>query len=867
MKLLGLGVALVALVALLACTLLLYFHVRKKHAGSKFLVEFLFILVAFLINIGVKIVVELIADPPLDRSMWAWVSKMLYAAYSSFGTLGFGGLPYSAASVPGGYIFATLYYGSSIYVALIMLTVISARASYEFYSYFRLIFTCKRNKNIYVFTALTEESITFAESIKEECEKKKKKAMIVFGGPGLKTFDRKDELCRRVVADGFCYWSYSSAKGKSIAKALHLKNNNKNFTDVNDKRDFMIFAFASNDHIPEEENNLTAVLDDIKIRKKKKDKLFIEYFVLTKRKINYQAYQKALEEAKKATDEEKRQEITIKAKPKNEAKKSEGENGKPVDEFATLTIFNEAYEGGQTSVQKILDKDMMEKLSSDEMRPVSVWSLGFGGTGEAISKELFVQTPGIAMEENAGVVTKTTSRPFAVNVFDARMTEAGELFRAEHPENYDFLDDPAWGDLLKKAIASANQAAGLPCPVYGFHQFRGEDAELYNMKGDILSENAPDVITIATGDDYRNITYANVIGQWIVNANAPIVAPPENNDKRDGKEVTPEPPTVTPHKYYLVVAIFNKNNNNLLSTYGVPLDEERREIEVGNYLKIIIVNNLDEVYSFKNYSERKISAIKKHTTYNSLTGNKFDLWSSFKEISEEKDFDTIRRSGHAFEVKLEKLVQENAKTSDASDFVDGSNELSEKADFVLKRINALFENAENDALKKESILEYEQSSLWEKASNQSVVSAEKYYRYYFWKTIVTILSKCALYGRFDLAKEMRSFKRLAIATEHDRWVRLHFAEGWVYRVEKNKEKKQHDCLQGYSLTASSNGGTLCYDLANVLWALYGYDPNAEGQKESETSKGKETKQSAEETQKAEEQKTAEEVQKSEEKKA
>ena len=1045
-------IALFSLIGLFALTIKLYYVVRKRHADSKFLVEFFFILVAFLLNIGVKIAVEFIADPPLDRSMWTWISKMLYATYSAFGTLGFGGLPYGVASMPGGYILATFYYGSSIYVAFIMVAVISARVSYEFYSYFRLLFSCEHNRNIYVFTALTEESITFAESIKAECEKKgEKEPVIVFGGPDLKAFERKDVLCRRVMADGFLYWSYSSEKKGSIAKILHLNNRNKNNFDLK----FMVFAFDSNKHIPEEEENLDVVIKDMNERKSHPDRLFIEYVILTKRKINYQAYQSTLKSAltirypdgsestvngstdnlsaavrpavegvlraddnkkvfricavglghnggflvnkiheqlyyewdvihngggnastlpvteetlciadvfdtsekfnrlKEADEvgkhhystEKSAEEISAEVsgtwkdgypilaynymQKKNDKKETlsrikhcvlggadrapsdvitvalgkneesiamvntickwlynqAGEEkrapqylilahkeplkegwlkiGKKKDVvvekkskdnmyvisrkgkvlltvltaqhaslIASLTLFNEACEVGRTAVQRVLESGLTDTLVADDARGVRLWTIGFGGTGEAIANELFVQTPGVKFEKKAQANDEdelkynTFSRPFAANVFDVKIKEAGELFRAEHSENYVFMDEPSWGQLVRNSVISAKQAGGLPRPVYGLHEFRKKADELYDMREEILADNAPDVITIATGDDYRNITYANAIGQWIM-------------DKK------PEEGKV--HNYYIVVGIFDKNNNHLLSTYGTSLDEEKKEIKKGN-LTILIANNLEDVYSFKSYMERRESAIQKHNTYERLTSGDTKIWAAVKELCSLKSFtDDFFDKGRLLEEDFIKLATEYPQVVE----LPGSMEDAVWAcprDYhcrrVFARLNVLFVRERSKDTEKDRVLSYENSSLWEKASNQSVVSAEPYYRCYFSKKLSDLFEKhpfdsrtLSRYGAEGLSRAIYEFRDQAIALEHDRWVRHHISDGWI-AGKKKKPLKHHNCLLSYPDLVNKQTYTLCYDLANVMWAMCGEYDSIRAEEGAAAAKGK-----------------------------
>ncbi|MEG1662963.1 MAG: hypothetical protein RR338_03165, partial [Clostridia bacterium] len=233
--------------------------------------------------------------------------SVLISMYSSFGVLAFEGL--SEFEIGFAYL-QCLYVGTSVCAGMVFVSVITAKANYEIYSriiiYFNKISThLKKKTDIYIFTALTEDSITLARSIKAKysenhfelkelkqttMEKVHKRALIVFAGSELSVFNRKNELCREVMADGFLYWSYAKSNNKSIAKSLRLNNRNKKNFNVR----FVVLAFALDEKgIPKEEANMDVVFSDIKTRIAKEDNLRIEYLILTKREINYQAYDRS----------------------------------------------------------------------------------------------------------------------------------------------------------------------------------------------------------------------------------------------------------------------------------------------------------------------------------------------------------------------------------------------------------------------------------------------------------------------------------------------------------------------------------------------------------------------------------------------
>lgn len=325
----GVFIGMLVITVLYIITIAGYFKCKKERAYHKAKIEIIFI--------GVVVVLSFVAKFGTFMCVKGYgnfgdgMNLFWQSLYAAIGGLTFEGLSeIDLATI----IWQCLYYGSSIYAGLITLTIATLGLSYELYSYVRLL-RREKNKDIYVFTSLKEETLQLAKSIKqhdiETSEKENRakgknrkgdsKSVIVFSGYDLKAFDKHDDLCRQVVMEGFLYWSFYKRNGKiknikkkrltdnkagncedrenytqfdSLAKILHL--NNKNIRRENNEkfqeRRFCILAFESNKHIPEEENNIGLVVDDIKSRISciEKDNLRIEYYILTKRDINYQAY-------------------------------------------------------------------------------------------------------------------------------------------------------------------------------------------------------------------------------------------------------------------------------------------------------------------------------------------------------------------------------------------------------------------------------------------------------------------------------------------------------------------------------------------------------------------------------------------------
>ena len=452
---------------------------------------------------------------------------------------------------------------------------------------------------------------------------------------------------------------------------------------------------------------------------------------------------------------------------------------------------------------------LIDTLCSEEDKGIYTWAIGFGGTGEAIANELFVQTPGVFAGK---------SRPYAANVFDSNVKSAGEVFRANHP-GHTFLDNPSWEDLVKKASQESAAKKGLPAPVYGFHDLRTEGNELFEMQDGILGKTGvrPDVITISTGDDYRNICYANTIAQWIVNDRA------NAGEQHHGIQ-------------YLVVSVFDEDNNHLISGFDAKPTEngrlisicdkktvtvgEKTEVTEGDcFLKILLVNNLEEAYSFANYKANFLAACSKNMTYSLICDEKSEAFRLLSDVSNGLVFNKeYTEKG----VALEKILEEYADQFKA-EMPPALYEIKDQKEReIISRINGLLlhgQSAEFNAPMRFNLL-----PLWDKESNRAVVAAEPFYQCYFRASIRALANK---YGPGELSgkeaearsKAMFEWKEHVAEVEHDRWTRFHLSDGWVNAPKKEKGRKQHTCITSYEDLKKDNAYTIVYDVMNVMWAV------------------------------------------------
>ncbi len=213
----------------------LYFAFRRKYPSAKYSIEITFACLAMLLSVAVKLAVLpfLTIEGGTDGyGIDDYMGYAFSAIYSMIGGLSFEGLPYGVDSISQG-LNVCLYYGSSILAGLIILSVITAKASYEIFSLV-MIRVLKNRRTVYVFNSLTPDSLLLATNIaehhknelKQYKESKRKneacakptKPLILFAGSNIPAFTRSDSLCREIMSQSFYY--YSVMKGADTKHSL-----------------------------------------------------------------------------------------------------------------------------------------------------------------------------------------------------------------------------------------------------------------------------------------------------------------------------------------------------------------------------------------------------------------------------------------------------------------------------------------------------------------------------------------------------------------------------------------------------------------------------------------------------------------------
>lgn len=243
-----------------------YFFLRKK-IRKRYVPEVTVILIALAVSIVSKLLTAFFAvqgdsgslDLPDDT--WQATIQLYFAVFQSIGGLWFDGLPSYA-------VYETwrtmLVAGLSLVAGLVALSLITFSLSYEIYSMFAWVnFSARSRAKIYVFTAITEDSVALAHSIDEKNKKDLKEkytfsalladerkrrgqgkggiasfigglyryffrrrqyAVVFLRTEGQPAFDGKNPLHLDIMHSGFLFRTYD--RSKSIPAFLRIKVKN-----------------------------------------------------------------------------------------------------------------------------------------------------------------------------------------------------------------------------------------------------------------------------------------------------------------------------------------------------------------------------------------------------------------------------------------------------------------------------------------------------------------------------------------------------------------------------------------------------------------------------------------------------------------
>lgn len=335
MTFLGILIGIVVLAAAYGVTMCGYFALRRKMPGAKFFVEIVIMGVAVAFSFCVKLTVYMLQE---GDNIEDGAAALFFAVYKAVAGLALDGI--DSVSQLGGLV-NCLYSGVSLYAVLVFFSVISAKASYETYSYFALRLlgsTMKDGTDIYIFMTATEDALTLADDIaareiyaKDDDEKldlrtrvarvplrikamfggkklasgkKKRRCIIVFSGDGIGVFDRKDPLHREIMARGYYYWNFDKVKygsEKSLLKRLHLYKDNAGCGRSRERDvEYKFFALALNADLKgSEATNADRVYDEVaamtdEATAGKAPFVKASFYFMVASEINYEAYKRRM---------------------------------------------------------------------------------------------------------------------------------------------------------------------------------------------------------------------------------------------------------------------------------------------------------------------------------------------------------------------------------------------------------------------------------------------------------------------------------------------------------------------------------------------------------------------------------------------
>ena len=241
------------LVTLYLLTMWGYFATRRRMGQLKFAVEIVFAGVALLVAIGIRWGVM----ASFALTVEGGAADIYEVIFRTITTLAFDGeLPTDSANM----LSRALVAGSSIYAAGIVMSIITARASYEAYSWVRMRVMNLKRYDIYIFTDANENTLLLANSIQEEYERRKavarannqptRRAFILFTGDDLPSIDRSNPIHCAIMERGYGYWSINRAsreKEKSLVSRFRLYHDNR--TGLPKSLHIFAFGLSQNDNL------------------------------------------------------------------------------------------------------------------------------------------------------------------------------------------------------------------------------------------------------------------------------------------------------------------------------------------------------------------------------------------------------------------------------------------------------------------------------------------------------------------------------------------------------------------------------------------------------------------------------------------
>ena len=295
MTILGLILAVLAVVIVSFLTLLLYFAIDrgvKKHGAKDLNIAFIVIVFLATLVIHFFCIFEKIGT---EDDIVAGIFNGIKAIYRQLGSLTFEG--FDEHDITDGLVF--LYLASTLWMALTNALLISIGVSYEFrcklrflLKRFNFIYWGVSKRSIYIFSIISDDALTLAESIRKDADietrdelingindkkRRKNRPLIIFAGDEIGPFDKTNELHQKIRMCDYYFFSFAKKEKKNdknnqyrmnhlLYRIFFLKLLSKcALFNILTKQDVHIFALAKDkDDKGLESKNSDIIFDDIK---------------------------------------------------------------------------------------------------------------------------------------------------------------------------------------------------------------------------------------------------------------------------------------------------------------------------------------------------------------------------------------------------------------------------------------------------------------------------------------------------------------------------------------------------------------------------------------------------------------------------
>lgn len=509
----GLGFVAVSVIFLLG----IFFGLNKIEGLRKIRFNWIYIAILFVITLGIHCYCFIIINPNYSGDFWYCLFIGFKELFKQLGGLTFEGQEEIGTNL---ILVENLYIGSTAVLAITNAILIVIGFNYTAYSYIAKMVSFQ--KNIYIFTYATEESLILADSIKYH-HKKDKKCLIIFSSDEIGPFDKTNEIHHRILQSGYLFIPLSKKPNNEkkqkcfLSRIFKVRCGSKaGLLDFVKKHDVHVFALLNNkEEKGNESKNSDIVFDDIEtiknklsnkdLEKLRSERVLINYYILSNRDFNFQFYE----------DWAKDLFGTV--------------NWREASTPFNLNVLNEAIMAGEDLVAKrheTIEDDLILEDEQDKTKfnyskeGHKTLVVGFGVNGQMAMGHEYIDCIGGKMDdEDKKYIFVPNS--YSVTAIDKEMDDLLTSFIKNHP-SYAFVDkngnDKKENDCYRELKAfykdydfdEIKKLMAFPEITCVKHSYN--DSYFLGVIKDIINGTYDSVI-ITLGNDERTIECANTIIQ------------------------------------------------------------------------------------------------------------------------------------------------------------------------------------------------------------------------------------------------------------------------------------------------------------------------------------------------------------------